>query len=90
EMEPAQLQQILRQVQRVLKPGGYLALVDFHQPTNPLFIPGLSLFLLLFETEMAWTLIRSDLAATLRQAGLEVTKQSLHAGGSLQVIQAQK
>ncbi|HEY9906176.1 MAG TPA: methyltransferase domain-containing protein, partial [Thermosynechococcaceae cyanobacterium] len=77
EMEPAQLQQILRQVQRVLKPGGYLTLVDFHQPTNPLFIPGLSLFLLLFETETAWTLIRSDLAATLRQAGLEVTKQSL-------------
>ena len=90
EMEPAQLEQILQQVHRVLKPGGCFTLVDFHQPTNPLFIPGLSLFLLLFETETAWNLIRSDLAATLRQAEFKVVRQTLHAGGSLQVIQAEK
>jgi ubiquinone/menaquinone biosynthesis C-methylase UbiE len=90
EMAPAQLEQILQQVYRVLKPGGYLTLVDFHQPTNPLFVPGLSLFLLLFETETAWTLIRSDLAETIRQAGFQVVQKTLHAGGSLQVIQAQK
>ena len=90
EMEAQQLQQILKEVQRVLRPGGYFALVDFHQPTNPLFVPGLSLFLLLFETETAWTLIRSDLAALLETVGFQIAKQALHAGGSLQVIQAQK
>ena len=90
EMKPAQLEQILQQVHRVLKPGGYFTLVDFHQPTNPLFVPGLSLFLLLFETETAWTLIRSDLTETIRQAGFRVARQTLHAGGSLQVIQAEK
>ena len=90
EMEPAQLEQILQQVHRVLKPGGCFTLVDFHQPTNPLFVPGLSLFLLLFETETAWNLIRSDLAETLRQAEFKVVRQTLHAGGSLQVIQAEK
>ncbi len=90
EMEPSQLQQILGEVYRVLQPGGYFTLVDFHQPTNPLFVPGLSLFLLLFETETAWTLIRSDLAAQLSAIGFQVVKQTLHAGGSLQVIQAKK
>ena len=90
EMEPAQLVQILHQVHRVLKLGGDLTLVDFHQPTNPIFGPGLALFLLLFETETAWKLIRSDLAETIRQAGFEVTRKTLYAGGSLQVIQAKK
>ena len=90
EMEPQQLQKILREVQRVLRPEGYFALVDFHQPTNPLFVPGLALFLLLFETETAWTLIRSDLTALLEGVGFQVMQQALHAGGSLQVIQAKK
>jgi ubiquinone/menaquinone biosynthesis C-methylase UbiE len=90
EMTADQLQQILREVHRVLKPGGVFALVDFHAPTNPLFKPGLALFLLLFETETAWALVRSDLATTVAQAGFVIQRQSLHAGGSLQVIQAQK
>lgn len=34
EMEANQLRQILKEVYRVLKPGGVFALVDFHTPTN--------------------------------------------------------
>ena len=90
EMAPEQLRQILQEAYRVLKPGGWLALVDFHAPTNPIFWPGLSLFLLLFETETAWQLIQTDLAQVLAEIGFQVHKQDLHAGGSLQVIQAQK
>jgi demethylmenaquinone methyltransferase/2-methoxy-6-polyprenyl-1,4-benzoquinol methylase len=90
EMEPQQLQQILQEVQRVLRPDGVFTLVDFHKPTNPLFVPGLSLFLLLFETETAWTLINTDLAALLETIGFQVVRQTLHAGGSLQVIQVKK
>ena len=90
EMEPDQRQKIFGEVYRVLKPGGSFAMVDFHQPTNPLFVPGVAIFLLLFETETAWQLLKTDLAETLTAIGFQVTKQTLHAGGSLQVIQARK
>ncbi|BAY11436.1 class I SAM-dependent methyltransferase [Calothrix sp. NIES-2098] len=90
EMEPEQLRQIINEVYRVLKPGGVFALVDFHAPTNPIFWPGVSLFLLLFETETAWQLLKTDLPAVLAETGFEVSEPKLYAGGSLQVIQAKK
>jgi len=90
EMPPSVLQQILREVYRVLKPGGVFALVDFHKPTNSLFMPGVALFLWLFETETAWQLLETDLVRLLKQTGFASCEQRLHAGGSLQVIQAKK
>lgn len=90
EMQPDQLQQIIREVYRVLKPGGIFALIDLHNPTNPIVWPGLALFLGLFETETAWRLLQTDLAALLEAAGFEMGDRRLHAGGSLQVIQARK
>jgi ubiquinone/menaquinone biosynthesis C-methylase UbiE len=91
EMNRSQLQQIFTQVYRVLKPGGIFTLVDFHRPTNPLFVPGLTLFFWLFETDSAWELITTDLVQMLRDVGFSIdATPSLHAGGSLQVIQARK
>lgn len=90
EMQPAQLRQILQEVLRVLKPGGTLALIDFHAPTNPLLLPGLAAFFWLFETETAWTLIRTDLAELLRETGFQSVNCTLHVGGSLQTMQAHK
>jgi len=90
EMTPEQLQQIIRGVERVLKPGGIFTFVDLHRPSNWLFWPPLAIFMGLFETETAWQLINTDLKDLLTKAGLTVIRQSLYAGGSLQVIQAQK
>jgi demethylmenaquinone methyltransferase/2-methoxy-6-polyprenyl-1,4-benzoquinol methylase len=90
EMEQQQLRAILQEVHRVLKQGGVFTLVDFHAPTNPIFWPGLSLFLLLFETETAWELIKTDLVSLLTGTGFEVSNHWLYAGGSLQVIQVRK
>ncbi len=90
EMQPEQLRKIIQEVYRVLKSGGVFTLVDFHSPTNPIFWPGVSLFLLLFETETAWQLLKTDLRELLIQTGFEVDKPTLYAGGSLQVIQARK
>lgn len=90
EMEQQQRRQILQEVNRVLKPGGVFTLVDFHNPTNPLFLPAVWVFLLLFETHTAWQLLKTDLAGLLTEIGFEVGEPKLYAGGSLQVIQAKK
>ncbi|GAP97408.1 class I SAM-dependent methyltransferase [Leptolyngbya sp. NIES-2104] len=90
EMGVDQLRQILQEVYRVLKPGGVFAMVDFHQPTNPIFIPGLAIFFWLFETETAWQLIKINLEELLQEIGFQVQRSRLYAGGSLQVIQARK
>lgn len=90
EMETATLRQIFEEVYRVLKPGGIFTMVDFHSPTNPLFWPGLSLFLWLFETQTSWQLLKTDLLSLLEEINFQVSDRTLHAGGSLQVIQARK
>nr|WP_275974250.1 class I SAM-dependent methyltransferase [Argonema galeatum] len=90
EMQADRLRQILKEVYRVLKPGGVFALVDFHAPTNPLFWPPISLFLLLFETETAWNLLKTDLPGLLAEIGFREKEQILYAGGSLQTIKARK
>jgi len=90
EMKPLVLRQILKEVYRVLKPGGVFALVDFHKPTNFLFWPGLTLFLWLFETETSWQLLETDLVELLKEVGFGKSAHTFHAGGSLQVIQANK
>jgi len=90
EMTPAQVQKIYSEVYRVLKPGGVFTFIDFHKPSIPFLWPGLALFLWLFETETSWQWIEQKPTPLLQQQGFAVRKMHLHAGGSLQVIQAQK
>ncbi|MFN6155899.1 class I SAM-dependent methyltransferase [Anabaena sp. AL09] len=90
EMQSEQLPKIIKEVYRVLKPGGVFTLVDFHSPTNPIFWPGLAVFFWLFETQTAWELLKTDLPGLLRDYGFDVGEPSLYAGGSLQVIQGRK
>ena len=79
----------------MLKPGGLFILVDFHL-TNPVFWPGLAVFLWLFETETAWQLLETDLGSLLAEVGLRsynsegAQQPKLYAADSIQVIQVQK
>ena len=90
EMSPDILRQILQEAYRVLAPGGHFTTVDFHQPHNPLMWPGLALFLWTFETETAWELLQEDLPELLQSTGFSHVEHRLVAGGSLQVVQAEK
>ncbi|MGK7939967.1 MAG: class I SAM-dependent methyltransferase [Crocosphaera sp.] len=90
EMETEQLREILKEVYRVLKPGGIFAFIDLHKPKNILFWPSLATFMWLFETETAWRLLGTDLIHELKNVGFSDCKKRLYAGGSLQVIQAKK
>ena len=90
EMESAQLQQIIQEVQRILTPEGQFIIVDFHRPTNPLFWLPISTFLWLFETETAWQLLKTDLPQLLSKSGFKVESCQLYAGGSLQVLRSRK
>jgi demethylmenaquinone methyltransferase/2-methoxy-6-polyprenyl-1,4-benzoquinol methylase len=90
EMESEQLQQIIQEVDRILKPEGQFIIIDFHRPTNPLFWLPISTFLWLFETETAWQLLKTDLQQLLSKSGFQVKSCQLYAGGSLQVLQSQK
>ncbi len=90
EMTTSELAEIFQEVHRVLKPGGIFTFIDLHQPTNLLFVPGLTIFIWLFETETAKKLLKTDLPQMLSLVGLDVFRHHLYAGGSLQVVQCKK
>ena len=90
EMSAEQLRQIFQEVHRVLVPGGWFVFTDFHTPTNPLLWPGVAVFFWLFETETAWAFVQTDLPDLLESIGFGNITQQFHAGGSVQVLRAQK
>ena len=90
EMTTAELEVIFTQVYRVLKPQGVFTFIDLHKPHNAIFMPGLAIFMWLFETQTAWQLIDTDLSQKLSQAKFANINKKVFAGGSLQVIQAKK
>ncbi|MBF2097434.1 MAG: class I SAM-dependent methyltransferase [Gloeomargaritaceae cyanobacterium C42_A2020_066] len=90
EMTPDQRRAILGEVGRVLKPGGWFTLIDFHAPARPVPWLPLALFLWLFETQTAWGWLAADLDQELGDAGLVLGHRHLYAGDLLQVVQAQR
>jgi len=75
EMEPSQLRQILK-VYRVLKPAGVFTWWIFTLPVMGI-LAGLSLFFVLFETETAWQLLKTDLAGLL-EVGFQLCERTFY------------
>jgi demethylmenaquinone methyltransferase/2-methoxy-6-polyprenyl-1,4-benzoquinol methylase len=80
---------VLVACQRLLKPGGWLAVLDLHPAQGPMVLPQ-KLFCALFETETALDFLASDLERETSAAGLVVRRRQLLAGGALQRLLAQK
>jgi len=79
--------QVLRSIRRLLKPGGWLVIVDLH-PAGPWLQLPQQLFCALFETDTAIAMLQDDLVAELQALGFTAVEQELLAGDALQRITA--
>jgi demethylmenaquinone methyltransferase/2-methoxy-6-polyprenyl-1,4-benzoquinol methylase len=89
EFPRAEREQVLSNALRLLKPGGWLVVVDLH-PADPLMRLPQQLFCALFETETATAMLEDDLPAQLSALGFLHVEQELMAGRALQRITAQR
>ncbi|MAB55381.1 MAG: SAM-dependent methyltransferase [Synechococcus sp. CPC35] len=80
--------QVLSSIRRLLKPGGWLVIVDLH-PAGPWLQLPQQLFCALFETDTAIAMLQDDLVAELQALGFTSVGQELLAGDALQRITAQ-
>ena len=80
--------QMLRSIRRLLKPGGWLVIVDLH-PAGPWLQLPQQLFCALFETDTAIAMLQDDLVVELQTLGFTSVGQELLAGDALQRITAQ-
>ena len=78
---------VLRQSLRLLKPGGWLVIVDLH-PAGPWLRLPQQLFCALFETDTATSMLEDDLPSQLQKLGFTAVKQELLAGQALQRLTA--
>ena len=76
---------VLSQSLRLLKPGGWLVIVDLH-PAGPWLRLPQQLFCALFETDTATSMLEDDLPSQLQQLGFTAVTQELLAGQALQRI----
>jgi ubiquinone/menaquinone biosynthesis C-methylase UbiE len=89
EFGAAERRAVLAASARLLRPGGWLAVVDLHPASGVMHLPQ-QLFCALFETETALNFLASDLAHEVSAAGLVVVRREQLAGGALQRLLAQK
>ena len=89
EFPRAEREQVLTSALRLLKPGGWLVVVDLH-PADPLMRLPQQIFCALFETDTATAMLEDDLPAQLSALGFVHVKQELMAGRALQRITAQR
>ena len=89
EFPRAEREQVLTSALRLLKPGGWLVVVDLH-PADPLMRLPQQIFCALFETDTATAMLEDDLPAQLSALGFFHVEQELMAGRALQRITAQR
>ncbi len=87
EFPRTERQQVLTACLELLRPGGWIVVVDLH-PAGPLLSLPQKVFCALFETETALALLEDDLPKQFHDIGFTTIKQSVMAGEALQRITA--
>ncbi len=80
---------VLQQCLRLLRPGGWLVVVDLH-PAGPWLRLPQQLFCALFETETATAMLEDDLPSQLQAIGFSQVHSQRLAGDALQRITASR
>lgn len=76
----------LAEAQRVLKPGGKFLTLDYNLPRHFPARQAIGIFVRVFEHDIAYRMMRGDLAAEVEAAGLSLSDKQAPLGGMFQII----
>ena len=80
----------LAEAGRVLKPGGRFLTLDYHLPRYFPARQAIGAFVKIFEHDIAYRMMRADLAAEVSRSGLRLLGKTTPLGGMFQIISAVK
>ena len=76
---------VLREMRRVLKPGGKITVLDYAYPKRTLAVLLFKVWMLV-EGETARDFIRRDLSSMIRDAGFDVIEQNVYWMNTIQIV----
>jgi demethylmenaquinone methyltransferase/2-methoxy-6-polyprenyl-1,4-benzoquinol methylase len=80
----------LKEVSRVLKPGGKFLTLDYDLPRNLITRLPIAAFVRVFEHDTAYQMMKGNLSAEVAASGLQVLCKNSAIGGMFQIISAVK
>ncbi|MEA3281121.1 MAG: class I SAM-dependent methyltransferase [Euryarchaeota archaeon] len=85
EMPHSVRMNVLREMRRMLKPGGRITVLDYSYPKRTLAMPLFKVWMLV-EGDTARDFIRRDLSSMIRDAGFDVIEQNVYWMNTIRIV----